>query len=264
MEQNYLSGIGETMLKKSLQNIKLVIAYEGTRYQGWQRLGKKQNDKSIQGILEEVITSLVGMEVKVIGSGRTDAGVHATGQVANCYLPKQYEITSFQAEVNQRLPKDIQIVEVIKVATNFHSRYDATGKVYEYKMDVRETANVFTRTTRLHVPQPLDVARMRQAATFLLGTHDFAGYASAMPDGRGTVKTITSIEFFEEDGEVSIRFIGDGFLYHMIRIIVGTLLEVGMGKRTVASVSVPLQTKKRADAGPTVSGVGLHLLTVEY
>lgn len=247
-----------------MRNIKLEIAYEGTRYQGWQRLGKEQKGSSIQGLLEEVLSTVLGEPLQLIGSGRTDAGVHAFGQVANCHINSKMELQELHSKVNRMLPADIQVLRIEEVGEQFHSRYDAKGKVYEYHLDVREVPDVFIRTRALSVTEPLQVEAMRRAAKRLLGTHDFAGYASKMNDGRTTVKTLYSIELLETKGDIVIRFYGDGFLYNMVRILVGTLLEVGQGKRTEDSVSVPFVTRNRQDAGPTISGIGLYLSKVVY
>ena len=252
------------MSKQPTKNIKMRIAYEGTRYLGWQRLGKGSEEKSIQGILESVLSEVAESEVRLIGSGRTDAGVHALGQVANCQIPKAYPLEKLLKETNRRLPEDIQIVQLEEVDPAVHSRFDAKEKVYEYRIDVRAVPNVFTRTLCLPVQVPLDVANMKAAARFLEGTHDFSGYASAMPDGRGTIKTVKRIDFLEREGELCLRFTGDGFLYNMVRIMVGTLLEVGKGTRSVESVKIPLLTRNRQDAGPTISGIGLFLSNVVY
>lgn len=246
------------------KNVKFTIAYEGSRYLGWQRLGGDQNKKTIQGVVEETISEVVGRKVTLSGSGRTDAGVHAYGQVANGRIPVEVKSSSLISLVNKRLPADIQIVAAEVVSDDFHSRYDATYKVYQYRMDLREVPSVFTRTRTLSIQEPLQVEKMREAAALLIGTHDFKGYASAMPDGRGTIKTIDQIEIGYEGQELLVELRGDGFLYNMVRIIVGTLLEVGMGKREVRSVILPLKTKQRKDAGPTVSSIGLYLKEVGY
>lgn len=259
MERDYVS-----YLVKRPMNIKLTIKYNGTRYQGWQRLGGEDSALTIQGILEEKAGELLGEKVALIGSGRTDAGVHAYGQVANFHTKKKIDCHAFLSEMNQRLPRDIQIVLAEPVSEEFHSRYSAVSKTYEYHIAAGDTPNVFARETSLLITEPLDLAAMRKAATFLVGTHDYAGFASKMPDKRPTVKTISDIQIRKEDTLLIITYEGDGFLYNMVRIMTGTLLEVGVGKRSPESIQEVLRTKNRQLAGKTVEGKGLFLSKAVY
>lgn len=245
-------------------NIKLIIKYNGTRYQGWQRLGNEQKASSIQGILEEAAGSIIGEKVTLTGSGRTDAGVHAYGQVANFHTKKAVDCSRLRTELNQVLPKDIQIVEACEVASSFHSRYSAVSKCYEYHIETGPYQSVFSRETSLHVKGSLDLAAMRKGASYLTGTHDFAGFSSKMPDGRGTVKTISKVEIIKEQNQILLRYEGDGFLYNMVRIMTGTLLEIGLGQRSPESILEVFSTKNRQLAGMTVEGKGLFLAKVVY
>ncbi|MDO5294375.1 MAG: tRNA pseudouridine(38-40) synthase TruA [bacterium] len=245
-------------------NIKMTIMYDGSRFQGWQRLGKGKETETIQGILEYCISSFLKEEVTVIGSGRTDAGVHAYGQVANVHISRQVDLPSFQNQINQSLPKEIQIYEMEYVPDQFHSRYDAKSKYYEYHIGTGEVESPFYRKQRLYIGEKLELDKMRKAAKYLCGTHDFSGFSSAMKDGRNTIKTIYEIKIIEKEQELVISYHGDGFLYNMIRILTGTLLEVGGNKRSPESVLTVFEKKNRQLAGKTVEGKGLFLKKVVY
>lgn len=255
--------------------------YDGTAYQGWQRLGQEQRLHTIQGILEEVLRQVYDnrltehgstalqkkyklMEESIIGSSRTDAGVHAYGQVANFYMPSAFALQEIKAEMNALLPEDIKVISLEEAAKDFHSRYDAKSKIYEYYIDTRERQGVFQRRYCLHFTEPLDIKRMQQAGEVLLGTHDFQGFSTKMRDGRSTIKTLYDIEISKKQEMICIALQGDGFLYNMVRIIVGTLLEVGTGKKSIAQVEEILQRRERSLAGPTVSSIGLFLKRVLY
>ena len=175
-------------------NIKLVISYEGTKYQGWQRLGRNQKQLNIQGIIEDTLSVIYKEEIRIVGSGRTDAKVHAKGQVANYHTDQFLDLYQVRVKMNQQLPPDIRVMKMEYVSNQFHSRYDAVGKVYEYWIETKQPANVFTRNYHLAIEKPLDIEKMRLAAKHLVGTHDYAGFSSKMTDGRTTVKTIRSEE----------------------------------------------------------------------
>lgn len=254
-------------LRKSVNHIsynyKIQIAYDGTRYQGWQLLGGESRATTIQGILTDFISEYCNEPVNLIGAGRTDAAVHATGQVANFYTTKDLE-EGLLTQWNQNLPSDIQIVSLEKVPDKFHSRYDAIGKQYQYQIYCKGKPTPFLRNHCLAVDENLDLKAMREAASLLVGKHDFAGFASPMSDGRTTIKTITGIRLIENDNLLTIVYEGDGFLYHMLRIITGTLIEVGQHIRSVDSIKEVLRTLDRRLAGPTVDGKGLILTKVYY
>ncbi len=261
-----------------MKNIKLLISYDGTGYLGWQRLGGKQQGQSIQGLLEHVIEKVVQYPVRIHGSGRTDAGVHAKGQVANFSVPSAFftleetveeRLRYLRDECNQRLPEDIRIIKAKLVAASFHSRYSAKRKTYQYYIDTGETPSVFARKYALWVPQKLDIEKMKQAAEVLLGTHDFSGFSSKSKAGmqkkkRDTVRTLFAVDILPWKYGVYVSFTGDGFLYNMVRILTGTLLEVGMGERSVKQVRQALEKLDRQQAGKTVSSVGLFLERVDY
>lgn len=250
--------------KNKCRNIKLIIAYDGIRYKGWQRLGGDESSYSIQKILEGKLSELLGEEIEITGASRTDAFVSAYGQVANFKTSSTYDIEKLRADMNVRLPQDIQIRQVEEVSLSFHSRYDATGKLYEYCIELTDKPDVFHRTHRLAVGSNLNIDQMTRAAKLLEGCHDFKGYSSTMKDHRATIKTIESIQIIQEGQVVTIQIRGDGFLYNMIRIIVGTLIEVGKHKRTIESVAEVLERGERELAGPTVIGNGLILKEVFY
>lgn len=252
------------MKKEKCRNYRLTIAYEGTRYLGWQRLQGPDNEKTIQGILEQKIGDLLGEEISLIGSGRTDAQVHALGQVANFHTSRCVEETTFLGDMNSRLPQDIQITSIEDVPSSFHSRYDAKGKVYEYHLKLGDKPDVFRRTRQVLVPETLHIDKIRKAAKLLEGTHDFVGFSSKMTDGRSTIKTLRHVGVKVQEDEVILRFEGDGFLYHMVRIMVGTLVEIGCLKRPVDTITTVFETKNRRNAGKKIEANGLILIEVIY
>ncbi len=254
------------------RNIKLILEYDGSAYAGWQRLGLISGKRSIQGILEECLSGCLQEDIKIIGSGRTDAGVHALGQVANFHCISNRSVKDMTAELNVLLPGDIKVHNMEEVDEEFHSRYSAKAKTYEYRIDQGEVQSVFTRKYTYHVPEPLDINAMNRAAAFLTGIHDFKAFSTDRKDGGSTVRTIENIriyrleaaKFRNPSNEARIAITGDGFLYNMVRIIMGTLIEIGKGIKRPEDVPVILEEKKRQQAGMTVSSQGLFLLEVKY
>ena len=244
-----------------MRTYKLTIAYDGTRYQGWQR--QANTDRTIQGILERVISEQAGYPLEIDGSGRTDAGVHASGQTASVVLSGITSESFFTEEINRILPEDIRILEADLVKSGFHARKSAVGKVYEYRIDTGTKPDVFQRRYCFHFPHELDLDIMRRAAEKLKGTHEFAGYTDKK-DEKSTKRTIYDIIVSGQGSSVTIRYEGTGFLYHMVRILTGTLLEVGTYQRTVESVAEVLQTKDRGQAGFLAPARGLFLKEVHY
>ncbi len=244
-----------------MRNYKLSVAYDGTKYKGWQRLPNEQN--TIQGILEEAISSLLGYAITINGSGRTDAGVHASEQVANVKVSGKLDTLVFQKELNQLLPPDIVVKEMELVKNSFHGRYSATGKCYIYTIDTREKPCVFTKLYTYHFPQELDYSAMQKAIDFLVGTHDFSAFCDKKEE-KSCVRTINSIELTQNGHILTIEYCGDGFLNHMVRILTGTLLEIGMGKKEATDVSTILASKQRSQAGFTAPARGLRLEKVYY
>lgn len=245
-----------------MQNYKLTIQYDGTRYNGWQRQGN--TDNTIQGKLNELIGKYLGEEVDVAGSGRTDAGVHAYGQVVNFKTKKCFDKDKFLVEMNSYLPQDIRILKVEAVDERFHARLSAVSKTYEYVIDNGIVADVFNRKYSYRLEQPLDIEKMRMAADFLIGTHDYISFCGNKKFKKSSVRTITNIAISEKDGKVVIAFTGDGFLQNMVRVMAGTLIEVGLGKREAESMMDILSAKDRSAAGMMAPPEGLFLKVVEY
>lgn len=256
----------------SKRNIKIIIEYDGSRYSGWQRLGKtaedaigKSNKKpSIQAVLEDSFSRLLEEDIKLIGSGRTDAGVHALGQVANFYSYTKLPLREMLIGINKLLPEDIAVVDINEVDFDFHSRYSAKAKTYEYRIYMDETQSVFLRKYTYHEPNRLNIEHMKKAASYLVGTHDFKGFSTDRRDGKSTVRTIEDIYFRVNGNVLRIGITGNGFLYNMVRIIIGTLIEIGEGNRGTDDMLNILRNKDRQKAGITVSGHGLFLYQVCY
>ena len=244
-----------------MRTYKLTVAYDGTRYQGWQRQGN--TDNTIQGILEKAVSEETGFDVEVNGSGRTDAGVHARGQTASIVLPGRITEAEFTGRLNDRLPADIRVLRTELVKNGFHARKSASGKVYEYQVDTGERPDVFTRRYCYHFPHSLDLDAMREAAGYLTGTHEYAGYTDKK-DEKSTRRTIYDIMISGQGSRLVIEYSGTGFLYHMVRILTGTLLETGTGQRLPQEAAAALQTKDRRQAGFLAPARGLFLREVRY
>ena len=252
------------------KNLKMVISYDGTGYLGWQRLGGTQKKKSIQSCIETVLQKILRMDkIKIAGSGRTDAGVHAKGQVANFYVPSSFltdkvSLEKLKRDCNNILPRAIRILSVEEVADSFHSRYSAIRKTYVYYLDTRETPCVFSRKYSLWVGNKLDIQVMKECSRLFLGEHDFRGFSSEKDRQKDTIRKIYDIALRKEKHLLAISICGDGFLYNMVRIIVGTLLEVGRGERTIEQVRFALDNPQRKYTGVTASSTGLFLYQVDY
>lgn len=247
-----------------MTNYKITIQYEGTRYQGWQRQDSTGN--TIQGKLETILAKMTGLDfVQVDGSGRTDAGVHALGQVANFKIGTELSAAEVMDYINQYLPEDIGVVAIQEVPERFHSRLNAKGKTYRYRIWNTSLPCVFARRYVYALPEPLDLDAMRVAASYLTGKHDFKAFTSNKKSKKSTVRTIDSILIDRDGSEVVITYSGDGFLYHMVRILTGTLIEVGLGQRSPASVEALLEKDATRDlAGALVPAKGLCLVEVRY
>lgn len=248
-----------------MANYRFFIQYEGTRYQGWQKLGGKE--QTIQGKLEEVLFRMTAEEVNLIGSGRTDAGVHAKMQVANAHFTTKLSEQEILDYVNRYLPEDIAVTNVTRVSEAFHSRFDAVEKTYLYRVGVSPVRDVFHRRLVYDcnkAASDFDLEKMRAAAALLVGTHDFQAFCGRKIKKKSTVRTIESIDIKEEAGELRFLYRGNGFLFHMVRILTGTLLEVGEGKRKPADMERILCARERKNAGETVPAKGLTLLEVKY
>lgn len=240
----------------------MILQYEGTRYQGWQR--QETSDNTIQGRLESLLSRMCGEKIEVQGSGRTDAGVHAERQTANFHTACALGTDEMMAYINRYLPEDIAVVELDEVSGRFHSRLNARGKCYCYRVINSAVPDVFWRRYAIRVPEPLDVEAMRRAAKSLLGEHDFRAFTSAKKSRKSTVRRIDEIRIEKEGALLSFTFRGNGFLFHMIRILMGTLLEVGAGVRAPESIPELIASGNRELAGPLVPAKGLTLLDVYY
>ena len=243
-------------------NYRLTIQYDGSRYDGWQKQGN--TDNTLQGKLESVLSRLAGQPVEVHGAGRTDAGVHALGQVASVKLPGGRTPQEIKSYVNRYLPEDIAVTEVEEAEERFHARLSAKGKVYRYAIRLGDTPDVFRRKYQYRLEEKLDAEEMRKAAQLLCGTHDFRSFCSNKRYKKSTVRTLSSIEIQVSGDDLTLTYRGDGFLYHMVRILTGTLLEVGMGERRAEEMPVILAALDRSAAGKTAPAQGLSLVEVEY
>lgn len=240
-------------------NYRLTLAYDGTRYHGWQRLA---GARTVQSTVETALTQIFAQPVEISGSGRTDAGVHARGQVASFAAPEQ-DCASVLRQLRALLPLDIGALSLSPASARFHARLSATQKTYHYRIWNSEVPDVFERRWRVAFPQRLDEEAMRRAATRLIGRHDFGAFSSA---GRkkSTVRTLKALSIVRTGDEICFVLTADGFLYNMVRILVGTLLEVGAGERTAESVAALLDGAPRAQAGKTAPARGLCLMEVRY
>ncbi len=245
-----------------MSNYKMVLQYEGTRYQGWQR--QESTGNTIQGKLETLLTKMCGEKVEIQGSGRTDAGVHAKGQIANAHMETDKTPAEIMEYMNRYLPEDIGVISVEEVGDRFHSRLNAKGKTYCYRIINSEIPHVFERRYAYVYPKRLDLEAMREAASYLTGTHDFASFTSAKKSKKSTVRTIDEIRIEVTGDLINIFYSGNGFLFHMVRILTGTLLEVGTGERRPEEMKELLMQKKRDCAGVLVPACGLTLLEVRY
>lgn len=245
-----------------MKNYKMVLQYEGTRYGGWQKQGN--TDNTIQGRVEQVLGRMIGGPVTIHGSGRTDAGVHAEGQVANFIVDRSLKPEEITEYVNRYLPDDIRVLNTEEVPLQFHSRLNAKGKKYIYRIETGAKKDVFVRRLQYGLGRELDVEAMRQAAAFLCGTHDFKSFCGNKKMKKSTVRTIERISIYQDKTLVVLNIAGDGFLQQMIRIIAGTLIEVGLGTRSPDSLTDLLAVKDRQMAGYTAPAGGLCLAAVFY
>ena len=243
-------------------NVKLTIQYDGTRYDGWQRQGN--TDNTLQGRLEGVLSRMVGKPVEIQGAGRTDAGVHARGQVASVHLPEGYTPQEIQDYLNRYLPEDVAVVAVEQVGERFHARLSATGKEYRYHIRMGTVPDVFARKYSYRVEESLDIPAMERAAQYLTGKHDFRSFCGNRRFKKSTVREVFHIGVEVCGSDLTLIYRGDGFLYHMVRILTGTLLEVGLGQRTPQSMVEVLEAKERTAAGKTAPAQGLVLQEVYY
>jgi len=245
-----------------MYNYRLTIQYDGSRYKGWQRLGNGEN--TIQEKLERVLSEMAGYELEIIGCSRTDAGVHAFAQIANFKLKEAASPEQISKYLNHYLPQDISVTEVISVSEHFHARYNAKDKTYLYRIWNKEYSNPFMRKYSMHVGEELDLVAMRQAAGYFLGAHDFTAFSNAKSKKKSMVREIYSIDIDKAEGFIDIRVRGDGFLYNMVRWMIGSLIEVGLSHKKPEDIKGLIEAKDRGQTGNLAEACGLYLEKISY
>ncbi len=245
-----------------MKNYKIILSYDGSRYNGWQKQGN--TDNTIQERLEKILSQLAGQEIEVAGSGRTDAGTHAKGQVIHFHMNWKGSAESLLDALNERLPEDIAGLSIEEMPPRFHSRLSAKAKHYSYTIWHSKKPPVFWRKYVFWCPEGLDVAAMKAAAGAFVGEHDFKSFCANKRMKKSTVRTIYDIRFEEAEDRLTLHFYGNGFLYQMVRILTGTLIEVGEGKRKANEMQTVLQAENREAAGFTAPSRGLCLQEVFY
>jgi tRNA pseudouridine38-40 synthase len=246
-----------------MPTFRLVLEYDGTEFAGWQ--SQAQGECTVQGTLAAALAEIAGGPVRVAGAGRTDAGVHAEGQVAAVAFETRLDAETLLRALNAHLPRDLAVVACAPAPDGFDPRREATGKLYRYAVWNAPVASPLRRRRFHHVPGPLDVAAMKDGAAHLVGRHDFASFQAAGSAITETVRTLHRVELAgEAGGELTFHVEGDGFLRHMVRNLVGTLLEIGAGRRPAGSLAALLAARDRTQAGPTAPARGLTLVRVDY
>lgn len=245
-----------------MANIKITVQYDGTRYKGWQVLSN--SDMTIQGKLQNILRKFTGAETEVIGSGRTDAGVHSRGQIANFHIQDSFSQKDIFDTLNKYLPDDISVTDIALVPERFHARYNATGKTYSYYIDISPKADVFKQRFLYHYGKELNIDEMKIAAGQMIGSHDFTSFCGNSHFKKSAVRTIKDISLSIDNSVICISYTGDGFLQNMVRIMTGTLIEVGNGSRGADSITELINKKDRSAAGYTAPPQGLFLEQVYY
>ena len=245
-----------------MRNFIIVLQYDGTRYQGWQR--QVSTDNTIQGKIEVLLSKMCEAPVEIQGAGRTDAGVHAYGQVANFHIETEKSAEEVMEYMNTYLPEDIAVIACEEKPERFHARLNAKGKIYRYCIWNSDRKPVFRRKYVHQVPGKLDVDAMKKAASLLLGTHDYQSFTSTKKGKKSTVRTVERIDIEPVGEEIVFTFKGNGFLYHMVRIMMGTLIEIGLGVRKAEEIPAVLEAKDRSKSGHLIPANGLTLVEVFY
>jgi tRNA pseudouridine38-40 synthase len=243
---------------------KLTLAYDGTHYVGWQ---VQDNGTSIQTLVQQALITALRHPLDLTGSGRTDAGVHARGQIAHFDTPVPLQPKKLLHSLNSLLPPDVRALSLDPAAPTFHARYSAAGKIYHYHLHLDPIADPFLAPYRLHLVDRLDLAKLREGASLFLGTHDFTSFANDAHRGSAAhdpIRTLVRLDVIEQQGGIRLEFEGNGFLYKMVRNIVGTLIEYGKGKLTSADIDRIFTAKDRRKAGPAAPPQGLFLMQVLY
>lgn len=245
-----------------MRNIKLTIEYDGKNFPGWQ---SQPGKISIQTEIENAIKNITGENVQIIASGRTDAGVHALGQVANFHTETNIPIKQIPYAINSKLTKSIVIKSAEEVDDRFHSRYNCKQKTYRYIINNSEFPSALNRYREFHMPYKLDIEKMKKAIKHFEGEHDFAGFkSSGGSEKKTTVRNLTKCELIEDGSRIIIELTGNGFLYNMVRIISGTIVDIGLGKTNADEIDEIIASKDRTRAGKTLPPHGLYLVKVEY
>ncbi len=245
-----------------MRNIKMIIQYDGTRFKGWQK--QTENVNTVQGKLEELLSKMVSEEVQLIGCGRTDAGVHALNYTANFHTNSNMNIEEMNKYLNDNLPDDIALLSIKNASDRFHSRYNILSKTYMYRINNSGIKDIFDRRYVHYIGDKLHLDLMKQGSSVLTGTHDFQSFTTLKSKTKSTVRTINYINIEEKNNMIVIEVNGNGFLWNMVRIILGTLIEVGKGKINIKDIEDILNAKERAEAGPMVPAKALFLKDVEY
>lgn len=245
-----------------MRNIKLILQYDGSKYSGWQKQGN--TEKTIQGRLQSVLSKMTDEEIEIIGSGRTDAGVHAKGQVANFKTETKMSNKDIKNYLYKYLPEDIVVYSVRDEEERFHARYNAVSKTYTYKIWNNKYHDVFLRKYTTHIPDKLNIKEMIEASKYLVGEYDFTSFTTLKSKKKSKVREIYSIDIIKNDDLIEISISANGFLYNMVRIIVGTLIEVGLKNMKPGEVRNILNKKDRQQSGPTALPNGLSLDKVNY
>lgn len=244
-----------------MRNIKLIIEYDGKKFGGWQRQTTKLN---IQGEIEQAIKAITGEDVELTASGRTDAGVHSLGQTANFKTNSNIEIDKIPYAINSKLKKSIVIKSAEEVSETFHSRYNCKGKKYRYIINNSIHGTAIYREQEYHIPQKLNIEKMKEAIKYFEGEHDFKAFRASGTSSKSSVRTIYNAEVKQEGERIIIELTGNGFMYNMVRIIAGTVVEVGLGKIIPCKIPEIINSKDRKLAGRTLPAHGLYLVEVYY
>ncbi len=244
-----------------MRNIKVIIEYDGTGYHGWQ---SQENAVSVQRVVEDAFKKLTGENIKLIGASRTDTGVHSYGQTANFLTESKIPAEKFFLAVNCLLPPDISVVHSEEVPKDFHSRFDAKGKKYKYLIYNDRAPSALLRSRAFHVPVPLNLEAMKKAAEYIPGKKDFSAFKASGSNVKDSIRTVWGIELQKKDKIIELTVSGDGFLYNMVRIIAGTLVDVGMGRIAPDELGTIIESRDRTRAGRTAPAHGLYLVEVYY
>jgi len=248
-----------------MRNIRMTIEYDGSKYKGWQKQNQKgSNVSTIQDKIENVLSKMTGEEIQVIGCGRTDTGVHAENYIANFHTNSDLSVDMMLNYLYEYLPEDIVVKAMKDTGDRFHARYNVKAKTYVYRINNNRFRNVFNKKYTYHIQEKLSLDEMKAAAEVLVGTHDFQSFTSLKPNTKPTVRTINYINITENNGLIEIEVNGNGFLLNMVRILSGTLIEVGKGSLKPYDINKILEEKKKSEACPIAPAKGLCLKSIEY